>query len=67
MYLSVRIIGGAVLDEGDGVNCVQRYDPRTDTWTELPPMMIARSGAACCVLDGYIYIIGESLDMSLIF
>lgn len=52
------VAGGAVLDEGDGVNCVQRYDPRTDTWTELPPMMIARSGAACCVLDGYIYIIG---------
>lgn len=41
------------------MDCVLRYDPRSDTWTELPPMLIARSGAACCVLDSHIYIIGE--------
>lgn len=41
------------------MDCVLRYDPRSDTWTELPPMLIARSGAACCVLDSHIYIIGK--------
>lgn len=54
-----------MLEDGDGINCVQRYDPRTDTWTELPPMLIARSGAACCVLDGYIYIIGSQVVVTL--
>lgn len=58
MLLSIS--GGAILEEGDGMDCVLRYDPRSDTWTELPPMLIARSGAACCVLDSHIYIIGKS-------
>ena len=58
MYMYNQLSGGAILEDGDGINTVQRYDPRMDTWTELAPMLIARSGAACCVLDGYIYIIG---------
>ncbi|XP_063244711.1 uncharacterized protein LOC134545858 isoform X3 [Bacillus rossius redtenbacheri] len=50
--------GGAVLEDGDGIELVQRYDPRTSTWTELAPMLIPRSGSAACVLNGYIYVIG---------
>lgn len=50
--------GGAIYEESDGINAFQMFDPRNDTWTELPPMITARSGAASCVLDGYIYIIG---------
>ena len=29
-------------------------------WTELSPMLIARSGSAACVLNGHIYVVGES-------
>jgi hypothetical protein len=38
---------------------VQRYDPWNNTWTELAPMLIPRSGSAACVLDGYIYVVGK--------
>ncbi len=58
LYGVVLLIGGAILEEGDGTDFVQRYDPRTDTWTELTPMLIARSGSACCILNGFIYVIG---------
>jgi hypothetical protein len=51
--------GGAVLEDGDGIELVQRYDPRLNTWTELAPMLIPRSGSSACVLDGYIYVVGE--------
>jgi N-acetylneuraminic acid mutarotase len=51
--------GGAVLENGDVTNMVQRYDPRLDTWTQLAPMLIPRSGSSACVLDGYIYVVGE--------
>jgi len=51
--------GGAVLEDGDGIELVQRYDPRINTWTELAPMLIPRSGSAACVLDGHIYVVGK--------
>lgn len=50
--------GGAILEDGDGIELVQRYDPKHDTWTELSPMLIPRSGAATCVLNGQIYVVG---------
>ncbi|MPC50939.1 Kelch-like ECH-associated protein 1 [Portunus trituberculatus] len=34
------------------------YDPHTDTWEQLPHMIIPRSGSAAAVLHGLIYIIG---------
>lgn len=49
-----------MLEDGDGIELVQRYDPRNDTWAELSPMLIPRSGAAICVLDGCIYVVGEN-------
>jgi len=52
--------GGAVLEDGDGIELVQRYDPRVNTWTELAPMLIPRSGSAACVLDGHIYVVGTT-------
>lgn len=50
--------GGAVLEDGDGIDLVQRYEPRKDKWTELSPTLIPRSGAAICVLGNCIYIVG---------
>ena len=50
--------GGAILEDGDGIDLVQSFNPHTNQWTELSPMIIERSGSAACVLNGYIYIIG---------
>lgn len=52
------VMGGAVLEDGDGIDLVQCYSPMRDEWTQLRSMEIARSGAAACVLNGFIYIIG---------
>ncbi|KAK3862834.1 hypothetical protein Pcinc_031337 [Petrolisthes cinctipes] len=52
------VCGGAVLEDGDGIDHVQMYDPHTETWEVLPPMIIPRSGSAAAVLNGNIYIIG---------
>ena len=57
-HLICVMSGGAVLEDGDGIELVQRYDPRVNTWTELAPMLIPRSGSAACVLDGHIYVVG---------
>ncbi len=52
--------GGAVLEDGDGIDLVQCYNPRTNQWVELSKMLIARSGSAACVLNGHIYVIGNN-------
>ena len=54
------VCGGAVLEDGDGIDLVQRYDSKTNEWTEVASMLIPRSGSAACVLGGYIYVIGEA-------
>ncbi len=51
--------GGAVLEDGDGTNLAQAYNPKTCVWTEVAAMQIARSGSAACILKGKIYVIGE--------
>ena len=53
------LTGGAVLEDGDGIDLVQCYNSRTNQWIELKPMLIARSGSAACVLNGHVYIIGK--------
>lgn len=37
---------------------VQCYDPKTDSWKELKPMLLPRSGAASCVFGGRLYVVG---------
>ena len=37
---------------------VERYDPRTNTWTDLPPMGAVRSDASAVAYHGKIYVIG---------
>ncbi|XP_056437887.1 kelch-like protein 20 isoform X2 [Gadus chalcogrammus] len=51
-------LGGAVLEDGDGTDLTQVYNPKTAMWTEVAPMQIARSGSAACTLNGKIYVIG---------
>jgi len=52
------VTGGAVLEDGDGIDLVQCFDPKTNAWKELQPMLIPRSGSAACSLNGYLYVIG---------
>ena len=53
-------LGGAVLEDGDGIDLVQQYNPRTNQWVEMSKMLIARSGSAACVLNSFIYVVGKS-------
>ena len=56
--MSSWLLGGAVLEDGDGTDLAQVYNPKTSVWTEVAPMQIARSGSAACTLKGKIYVIG---------
>ena len=51
------VCGGTVGDNElvDYSNC---YNPASDTWKELSPMLIPRTGCASCALNGLIYVIG---------
>ena len=53
------VSGGAILEDGDGIELVQKYDCKSGEWTEVAGMLIPRSGSAACLLGGYIYVIGE--------
>lgn len=54
------VCGGAILEDGDGIDLVQKYNSKTNEWTEAASMLIPRSGSAACVLDGYLYVIGKA-------
>ncbi len=57
--------GGAILEDGDGIELVQKFDTRTTEWTEVAGMLIPRSGSAACFLGGYIYVIGKTTKFRL--
>lgn len=57
-------LGGAVLEDGDGTDLAQVYNPKTHVWAEVAPMQIARSGSAACTLKGKIYVIGKMVFTS---
>jgi len=44
--------------EGDFLKIVERYNPETNTWTELADLSIARYCPGACVINGKIYIVG---------
>ena len=52
-------VSGGVMGGGGVTSDVQRFDPRTRTWSELAPMSTPRYGSAACVLDGKLYITGK--------
>ena len=55
---ALYVCGGAILEDGDGIDLVQKLDINAGTWSESAPMLIPRSGSAACVLNGLIYVIG---------
>lgn len=58
LFIQKFPVGGAVLEDGDGTDLAQVYNPKTCVWTELASMQIARSGSAACTLKGKLYVIG---------
>ena len=52
IYLSgcLYVSGGAILEDGDGIELVQKYDSKMGEWTEVAGMLIPRSGSAACLL-----------------
>ncbi|XP_026181603.1 kelch-like protein 20 isoform X3 [Mastacembelus armatus] len=49
---------GAVLEDGDGTELAQVYNPKIELWKDVSPMHIPRSGSAACTLKGRLYVIG---------
>jgi N-acetylneuraminic acid mutarotase len=49
-------VGGR--SEGKNLNTVERYDPRTDTWAELPHMRTKRNGVGVAIVGGQLYAVG---------
>ena len=45
------------------INCIQEYDPSTDSWSLLKIMPFKREGMGCEIMDGYVYLIGGYLTM----
>ncbi|XP_018591146.1 kelch-like protein 5 [Scleropages formosus] len=39
-------------------DCVERYDPKTDTWTTVAPMSISRDAVGVCLLGDQLYAVG---------
>ncbi len=52
------VAGGRIQTNPRVSNQLWRYDPSTDTWTELAPMPQARAYAAAVVSDGHLFVIG---------
>ena len=61
---ALYVTGGAILEDGDGIELVQKYDTKTWKWTEVSGMLIPRSGSAACVLNGYIYVVSSCRSLS---
>ena len=39
---------------------VEKYNPTTDTWCEVSPMLTSRRGLGAAILDGILYVVGGS-------
>ncbi|XP_065570128.1 kelch-like protein diablo [Artemia franciscana] len=54
------VIGGSLAEDGDGngTELVQRFDSKTQMWSEIPPISAQRAGPSACVVKGKIYVIG---------
>ena len=52
--------GGSNRDDGSrsNLNSMERYDPISDTWTEMPPMNRSRGAASIAALNNCLYAVG---------
>ena len=51
-------VGGHHITETSNTAAVQRFDPTTDQWTQLPPMPSAVSGLGAAIVDGQLITVG---------
>ncbi len=67
---SMYVLGGRLLGNGEpseinesltNMDDNARYDPKTDTWVELEPMQIRRSGFTASEMNGQIYVFGGQI------
>ncbi|XP_078494995.1 uncharacterized protein LOC144749830 [Ciona intestinalis] len=47
---------------GKGLKSVERYNIRTNTWTNISSLKHVRWGSCACVVNGKIYVIGGADD-----
>lgn len=52
------VVGGGYDSSGVATNRAFRYDPGTDSWSELSPMPTARHNGGAGVIDGKLYVAG---------
>lgn len=67
---TIYILGGRLLGNGEpseinesltNMDDNSRYDPKTDSWIELEPMQIRRSGFTASEMNGQIYVFGGQI------
>ena len=53
-------VGGSNRDDGSrsNLNSMERYDPISDSWTEMPPMNRSRGAASIAALNNCLYAVG---------
>jgi uncharacterized protein (TIGR03437 family) len=49
---------GGLTNAGEAVNSVRAYDPRTNTWRDLPPLKTARAAHEAALFNGKLYVVG---------
>jgi non-specific serine/threonine protein kinase len=57
-------VGGRKFSAGSNTDVVQRYDPKADRWTILPPTPQTVSGAGAAIVDGQLVIVGRETPTS---
>ena len=57
-------VGGVYFDGWSNtvVQYVEAFDPNTGLWSDLPPLILARSASACVFVNGTIYVFGGDED-----
>ena len=67
VHLALAVLDGklyAVGGVGDVfLSSVERYDPATNAWEEVAPMMAARVNLAAAALDGKLYVVGGNTEI----
>ncbi|XP_064476513.1 kelch-like protein 2 [Ornithodoros turicata] len=55
---NVLYLAGGEYPDGSASKAAWRFDPSTDSWSEMAPMNMARSELGLATVDGFIYAIG---------
>lgn len=53
------------MDKNESLDVVERYNPNTDTWKEMAPLSSPKRCLAAAVLNGRIYVVGGSGNISI--